>query len=75
MDMALAALTALGYVVRYHKLRADDYMLPQRRCRLYFFGILDDGRRDCEAIHGRIADYLASMKSKLEISADPASVF
>ncbi|CAE7794572.1 nlaXM [Symbiodinium sp. CCMP2456] len=39
LEMIMAWLNDLGYKVTVEKMRSDDYGLPQRRSRLYFFGL------------------------------------
>ena len=43
LQIILDHLNQLGYAVAVHKLRADDFGLPQRRVRLYFIGVRDTG--------------------------------
>ena len=39
LTLIKAHLNNLGYAVTVEKLRSDVFGIPQRRCRLYFFGI------------------------------------
>ena len=39
LDMVMKYLKSLGYIVAIHKLVASEFGLPQRRCRIYFFGM------------------------------------
>ncbi|CAE7244005.1 nlaXM [Symbiodinium microadriaticum] len=39
LEMIMTWLNELGYGVTVEKLRSDDFGLPQRRSRLYFFGL------------------------------------
>ena len=41
LEMILSLLRELGYVTTTAKLRTDQFGIPQRRSRIYFFGIRD----------------------------------
>ena len=72
LKLVLAKLTDLGYHVTTEKLRADEFGLPQRRSRLYFFGVRQvDRMSKCSDVLKNIPHLINAMKHSLESA--PAS--
>ena len=61
LEMIMAWLNELGYGVAVEKLRSDDFGLPQRRSRLYFFGL----RRDSGVLAEPADDILSKVGERL----------
>jgi hypothetical protein len=72
LKLVLDKLTNLGYQVTTEKLRSDEFGLPQRRCRLYFFGVRQvDRMSECSDVLNNIRPLLNAMKQPLELTPAP----
>ncbi|CAE7256506.1 haeIIM [Symbiodinium microadriaticum] len=77
LQLIIQYLSSLGYATVYEKLKATDYGLPQRRNRIYFFGV-----RDSHELAEKKEDILSKVSDRLEeflldgdiINAELASV-
>ena len=78
LALLLERLEGLGYCVRHHRLRSDSFNLPQRRVRIYFFGVRVKNRHgmsgDPESVHRMIGELLQCLKCDLTKKPDAASV-
>lgn len=77
LGLVLARLEELGYTVTTHRLRADNFGIPQRRCKLYFFGI-----RQVERMVGMahqllefIPELLETLQCPLKYTPAPRRIF
>ena len=66
LQLIIQYLSSLGYATVYEKLKATDYGLPQRRNRIYFFGVRDSHElaEKKEDILSKVSDRLVGMQQK-----------
>ena len=71
-EMILSLLRELGYVTTTAKLRTDQFGIPQRRSRIYFFGIRE-ACMDSEKQKAMILERLDALQQDLVLT--PESCF
>jgi site-specific DNA-cytosine methylase len=73
LDLILRFLRDLGYTTTTARLRTDEYGLPQRRVRIYFFGVKESGTSTQEQSE-LISATLTALKTDLNMKAESCLV-
>ncbi|CAL1140417.1 unnamed protein product [Cladocopium goreaui] len=71
LGLVLARLQKCGYTVKTAKLRSDSFGLPQRRCRLYFFGVRQVERMNGNKVLENLEGLLEAMQCPLRFTPAP----